>query len=89
MYYTYILRNLQTGRYYVGYSKDLKNRLKEHKEGKVQSTKSDFHYELEWYCAFKTEKQAVVFEKYLKSGSGIAFMKKRFFKSNEALEKDK
>ena len=80
MYYTYILRNYKTSRYYVGFTIDLKNRLKEHQGGNVQSTKSDLHYELEWYCAFKTEKQAVAFEKYLKTGSGIAFMKKRFFK---------
>ncbi|MEK7633398.1 MAG: GIY-YIG nuclease family protein [Patescibacteria group bacterium] len=89
MFYTYILRNNKTSRYYVGYTVDLKNRIKEHQEGKVLSTKSDPHYELEWYCAFKTEKQAVIFEKYLKSGSGIAFMKKRFFKSSAvALAKD-
>jgi putative endonuclease len=89
MFYTYILRNSRTNRYYIGYSNDLKNRLKEHLTGKSQCTKSDLNYELEWYCAFKTEKQAVAFEKYLKTGSGIAFMKKRFFKSFEvALTKD-
>lgn len=85
MYYTYILRNYETGRYYVGYTNDLKNRLKEHLSGKVQSTKSNLNYQLEWYCAFKTEKQAIAFEKYLKSGSGIAFMKKRFFKSESVV----
>ncbi|OGK16182.1 hypothetical protein A2690_01950 [Candidatus Roizmanbacteria bacterium RIFCSPHIGHO2_01_FULL_39_12b] len=90
MFYTYILRNYKTDRYYVGYTSDLKNRLREHLSGRVKSTKSNLHYELEWYCAFKTEKQAITFEKYLKSGSGIAFMKKRFFKSlSVALEKDK
>lgn len=89
MYYTYILRNSKTNRYYVGYANDLKNRLKEHKSGNVKSTKSNLNYGLEWYCAFKTEKQAVAFEKYLKTGSGIAFMKKRFFKSTSvALAKD-
>ncbi len=89
MFYTYILRNNKISRYYIGNTNDLKNRLKEHQNGNVQSTKSDLHYELEWYCAFKTEKQAVAFEKYLKTGSGIAFMKKRFFKSSGvALVKD-
>jgi len=66
----------------------LKNRIKEHQSGQVISTKSDLNYKLEWYCAFKTEKQAVAFEKYLKTGSGIAFMKKRFFKSSVAFAKD-
>ncbi len=88
MYYTYILRNYITNRYYIGYSPNLKNRLIKHKSGKVLSTKSNLNYELEWYCAFKTKTQALLFEQYLKTGSGIAFMKKRFFKSNVVLAKD-
>lgn len=89
MFYTYILRNHKTNRYYIGYSNNLKNRLEEHINGNVKSTKSNLNYQLEWYCAFKTENQAIAFERYLKTGSGIAFMKKRFFKStNVALEKD-
>lgn len=89
MYYTYILRNHKTGRYYIGYTDNLKNRFKQHSSGKVLSTKSNLNYELEWYCAFTSEGQAILFEKYLKTGSGIAFMKKRFFKSSVVLEKDK
>lgn len=88
MYYTYILRNSITNRYYIGYTPDLKNRLQKHLTGKVLSTKSNQNYHLEWYCAFQIRDQALAFEKYLKTGSGIAFMKKRFFKTNVALEKD-
>lgn len=88
MFYTYILRNSQTGRYYVGFTPDLKDRLRKHTSGKVLSTKSNLNYQLEWYCGFKSKKQALLFEKYLKTGSGIAFMKKRFFQSEVALEKD-
>ncbi len=51
-------------------------------------TKSNLNYQLEWYCAFQTRDQAVAFEKYLKTGSGIAFMRKRFFKSSVVLAKD-
>jgi len=85
MYYTYILQNFVTGRYYVGYSSDLKNRLKEHFNANVKSTKSNLNYKLAWYCAFLEQDQALSFERYLKSGSGIAFMKKRFFKSNNVV----
>ncbi|MBI4991060.1 GIY-YIG nuclease family protein [Candidatus Gottesmanbacteria bacterium] len=89
MYYTYILFNHITNRYYVGYSPDLRNRLKKHLSGKVKCTKSNLNYNLVWYCAFPTREQATDFEKYLKSGSGVAFMKKRFLKSNlVAIEKD-
>ena len=82
MYYTYILRNSETDRYYVGFTPDLKNRLEKHQKGQVFSIKSNPNYNLEWYCAFKTRTQVLEFEKYLKTGSGIAFMKKRFFKSD-------
>lgn len=85
MYCTYILRNSVTRRYYIGYTPDLKNRLKEHLSGKVLPTKSNLNYFLEWYCAFKTKHQALLFENYLKTGSGIAFMKKRFFKSESVV----
>ena len=89
MYYTYILRNLTTSRYYIGYSPNLKNRLVKHKSGRVLSTKSNLNYELEWYCAFRSKARALSFEKYLKTGSGIAFMRKRFFNDDVALEKVK
>lgn len=88
MHYTYILRNFETGRYYIGSSPDLKNRFKKHKSDKVPSTKSNLNYELEWDCGFKTKTQAVAFEQYLKSGSGRAFMKKRFFNKAVVLAKD-
>ena len=67
MFYTYILRNSETNRYYVGYTKDLKKRLQLHQSGQVQSTKSNLNYKLEWYCAFKTQELALAFEKYLKT----------------------
>lgn len=35
-------------------------------------------YILKWYCVFPNKKKALEFEKYLKSGPGIAFSKKRF-----------
>lgn len=88
MFYTYILRNDVTNRYYIGYTPNLKNRLHKHLTGQVLSTKSNLNYHLEWYCAFSSRNQALLFEKYLKTGSGIAFMKKRFIKIDSvALEK--
>jgi predicted GIY-YIG superfamily endonuclease len=81
MYYVYILFNNATGRYYIGYTPDLRKRIKKHLLGKVQSTKSNLNYKLISYTAFIGRKAALEFEKYLKSGSGVAFMKKRFLKS--------
>lgn len=88
MFYTYLLWNSETKRYYVGYTPDLKNRVKTHLSGLVKSTKSNLHYRLVWYAAFEERRMALDMEKYLKSGSGIAFMKKRFFKFPVAAAKD-
>ncbi|MBI3335928.1 MAG: GIY-YIG nuclease family protein [Candidatus Portnoybacteria bacterium] len=77
MYYVYILQSKKDKSYYVGSSEDLKRRLQEHNQGKVEFTSSRIPYILIWYCAFRTKQKALAFEQYLKSGSGFAFGRKR------------
>lgn len=76
MYYVYILQ-LSDKSYYIGYSLDLKNRIKTHNEGSVESTKNLRPIKLIYYSAFSSQKKAVDFEKYLKTSSGFAFRNKR------------
>ncbi len=40
MYYVYILLSEKDKKFYIGFTSDLKRRLKEHNEGKNPSTKS-------------------------------------------------
>jgi len=40
MYIVYVLKSAKDGRAYVGCTKDLKNRIKEHNSGEVKSIKS-------------------------------------------------
>ena len=77
MHYVYILQ-LFDGSFYTGYSPDVFARLEDHKQGKCISTKNKRPVDLVWYCAFTNKVTALSFEKYLKSGSGIAFRNKRF-----------
>ena len=56
----------------------MKDRIKRHKSGYVDATKSRLPIELDFYIALKDEYKAFEFEKYLKSGSGRAFIKKHF-----------
>ena len=86
MYYTYILLSSKSHIFYFGSTIDLKARFALHNSGKVQSTKSHLPWELVWYSAFGTEKEARDFEIYLKTGSGKAFAYKRLV--YEALRKD-
>jgi len=39
-YFTYILKSLKTGKYYIGSTNNLESRLKRHNSGKVISTKN-------------------------------------------------
>lgn len=76
MWYVYILK-CKTGKPYIGCTSDLRGRLKKHQAGYVYYTKSKLPVELIFYCAFIDKYKAFFFEKYLKSGSGRAFAKRR------------
>lgn len=77
MYYVYILRHRRDETLYKGFSEDLKQRIRDHQSGYSSTTsKKDGDYELIWYCGFLSKRDALQFEKYLKSGSGIAFTNK-------------
>jgi len=60
----------------VGCSYDLKDRLSRHSKGQIPATKNRLPVILYSYFAFPNKYTAFNFEKYLKSGSGRAFMKK-------------
>lgn len=76
-YYVYILR-CSNNSPYVGCTDNLKNRLDKHNRGYVDATKNLLPIKLNCYFAFPNRYTAFKFEKYLKSGSGRAFMKKHF-----------
>lgn len=63
---------------YIGCTDDLKNRIVRHQNGNVPATKNRLPITLNFYFAFSDKYTAFNFEKYLKSGSGRAFMKKHF-----------
>ena len=78
MFYAYILLCLDN-RTYIGGTNNLKQRLTRHKKGYVNATKDRLPVKLKAYFAFDNEHVAFNFEKYLKSGSGRAFIKKHKF----------
>ncbi len=79
MIYVYILENtLVSSRFYSGITEDLKSRLKKHNAGEVLHTAKFRPWTIKNYFAFIDHKKAHAFEKYLKSGSGRAFVKRHF-----------
>lgn len=76
MWYVYILKCIDST-HYTGCTGNLKDRLSRHNNGQVHYTKDKLPIELISFIAFQDKYKAFEFEKYLKSGSGIAFRNKR------------
>ena len=74
--YVYILK-CSDDSYYVGCTNNLRNRMNHHQNGYVKSTKSRLPIQLITCLSFTDKYKAYEFEKYLKTGSGRAFMLKR------------
>lgn len=83
MWYVYILKSKVRDWHYLGSTGNLKKRFKQHNTGEVQSTKHYAPFELEAYVAVQKESIARELEKYFKTGSGRAVLKKRILKSTK------
>jgi putative endonuclease len=81
MFYVYILQSIKDNNFYIGYSGDLKERIKEHSSGSVASTKNRRPMVLIYYEAYRSEKDARVREIFLKTGQGREFIKKNIIYS--------
>ena len=82
MFYVYILKCCNDD-LYIGSTNNLKLRIMQHRKGETKSLKNK-KFILESYIAVKTEKKARELERYLKTGSGRAIIKKRIL-TDEAL----
>jgi putative endonuclease len=76
-YAVYILK-CNDNTFYTGFSRNISNRLKAHQLGEVKYTKNRLPIKLVHLSLFDDKLKAYNFERYLKSGSGIAFRNKRF-----------
>ena len=80
MFYVYMLRSLSDPQQtYIGFTDDLKQRLQVHNHGGSKHTAKFRPWELISYQAFSNRERALAFERYLKSGSGKAFARKRLW----------
>ncbi|WP_445216173.1 GIY-YIG nuclease family protein [Bradyrhizobium sp. Pa8] len=80
MHYVYLLESdAFGGQRYIGLTANLKKRLADHNAGKSPHTSKYMPWKLVTYVAFSDIEKARAFERYLKSGSGHAFAKKRFW----------
>ena len=65
--FVYILQSIKDNKFYVGYTTNLKNRLKRHKQGEVKATKYRKPLRLVYYEECESRYEGRKREKYLKS----------------------
>lgn len=79
MYYTYVLEITDSKgsiKHYIGFSKNLKKRVEDHKSNSTKTTKNR-SIKLIYYEACLDEKDARKREQSLKTGFGRSFIKNR------------
>lgn len=78
MFYVYVLKSQTDNKLYIGRSKDLKRRLSEHNAGLSTATKNRRPFDLVYYEAYKSQKDAIIRENRLKQfKNGYTELKKR------------
>ena len=80
----YVLKSEAHDRFYVGMSKDVANRLKEHNSGKTKSTKGYRPWKLFHREEYPNREEARNREKFLKSGRGRAYIRKQWDEAQKA-----
>ncbi|MBL7078289.1 GIY-YIG nuclease family protein [Candidatus Shapirobacteria bacterium] len=77
MFYTYVIKSKKDDNLYVGFTGNLEKRIVEHYKGLVEATRGRRPLKLVYYEACLSKNKALRREKYLKTGFGRSFLKKR------------
>ena len=77
MRYTYVLLSERDGRFYTGWSNDLRARVRQHNAGDVRSTTYRRPLRLIYYEACLDAEDARRRERFLKTGKGKRYLNKR------------
>jgi len=79
MHYVYLIQSLSfPDQIYIGCTQNIDQRLMHHNSGKSPHTNKFKPWKIIVYLGFAYKSCAIEFERYLKSGSGRAFITKRF-----------
>jgi putative endonuclease len=78
MYFTYVLRSVKNGDFYIGSAENVMERLALHNTGRVKSTKAYRPWELMEYREFATRGETVRMERFLKAHQQKEILKRRY-----------
>ena len=82
MFYVYVIKSKKDKMFYIGSTNDLRERLRQHNNGRVSSTRLRIPFEIIYYEAYKSEGDARKRESNLKLRSrAFTQLKKRIERS--------
>ena len=84
MYYVYALISLKNKDVYIGFTRDLRRRYKDHLAGLVSATKPNTPWKLVYYESFLDKKDATKREKQLKNHKAKIDLKSQIHYSLES-----
>lgn len=77
-YFVYVLQNSNDKSLYVGFTKNLNQRIRDHNSGKgSRTTKIKKYWKLVYFEGYRDKRDALGREKFLKGGSGRKYLKKQ------------
>jgi putative endonuclease len=89
VFYFYLLQSTFDNGLYIGYSSDLKRRLRQHLRGAAPATSYRGPWTLIYYEVYRERADAEGRERFLKSGSGRKLLRKQlvnYFQKNPLAE---
>lgn len=77
MYFVYLLYSLKDFNFDIGFTENLEKRIAAHMMGNIEATKNRLPLQLIYYEAYLDKQDAKGREKFLKGGSGHAYLYKQ------------
>lgn len=74
-YWVYVLRSESTGRYYIGHTNDLEDRVRRHNEGRPDAARNRGSWLLVYQEEFPTRKAAAARERAIKDQKSRGYIK--------------
>ncbi len=74
-FYVYVLQSLKDKNFYLGYTKNLNKRIREHKNGESRSTKHRRPFKLIYFEGHTNKFDALRRERYFKNSKGKSMLK--------------
>lgn len=91
MHFVYVLLSQKDNHFYIGFTKNIKNRYNAHCRGEIFSTKSRRPLDLIFYEMFLNKKDAIRRESYFKTTKGKTTLKqmlKEYLSKNIKINKN-